>query len=408
MMKNHGCYLKKNVMNNISFISDCYGCGVCAAACPKRIISIELNFDGFYEPKLEDDTACVDCGMCLEVCSFNGGGLSNGTSNPIACYAAWSNDNQVRQTCSSGGAGFEIARSLLGKRINMVGVKYDSTTNKAVHFIARHADEAMASMGSKYIQSYTLDAFKQINRKEKYLVTGTPCQIDSFCRYIKKMRCEDNFILMDFFCHGVPSMNLWKKYCREIEKITGEITEVSWRNKTYGWHGSWDMNIHGKKREELIDWHDSYNLLIRGKKTFISSRWSQGDLFFKMFLSNSCLGKACYERCKFKGCGSSADIRIGDFWGNTYKDDDKGVSSVVAFTDRGMSILKETNCHLVKHPYEVVSEGQLSAHIKEPHTRKLVCWLLTTKLPLKWIFIFVQVTRLPFLIKCKIQKIRKR
>lgn len=381
-------------MNNISFISDCYGCGVCAAACPKRIISIELNFDGFYEPKLEDDNACVECGMCLEVCSFNNGGLSIGNSILIACYAAWSNDSQVRQTCSSGGIGFEIARTLLAKKYKMVGVKYDAKNNKVLHYIANTYDELKASIGSKYIQSYTIDAFRQINRKEKYFVTGTPCQIDSFRRYIKKIRCENNFVLMDFFCHGVPSMNLWTKYSREVEKVTGKIADVSWRNKNYGWHDSYDMNIYGKK---LAKKEDIF---------FMSSRWSQGDLFFKMFLSNSCLGKACYEKCKFKGCASSADIRIGDFWGDTYKDDDKGVSSVIVFTDRGMSILKETNCHLVKHPYEVVSEGQLSANLKEPHTRNLVCWLLTTKLPLKWIFYFVQVTRLPFLIKCKIQKIK--
>ena len=393
--------------SRINCLSDCYGCGVCAAACPQKIISIRQNSKGFYEPFINDLKECTNCGLCLSVCSYAHEELA-ADYKPISSYAAWSNDEATRKKCSSGGVGLELAKACIKLGYKVIGAKYEFLGERVIHYVAESEAAVLDTIGSKYIQSYTVDAFSSINRKAKYLVTGTPCQIDSFCRYIKKMRCEDNFILMDFFCHGVPSMNLWKKYCREIEKITGEITEVSWRNKTYGWHDSWDMNIHGKKREELIDWHDGYNLLIRERKTFISSRWSQGDLFFKMFLSNSCLGKACYERCKFKGCGSSADIRIGDFWGNTYKDDDKGVSSVVAFTDRGMSILKETNCHLVKHPYEVVSEGQLSAHIKEPHTRKLVCWLLTTKLPLKWIFIFVQVTRLPFLIKCKIQKIRKR
>ena len=57
-----------------------------------------------------------------------------------------------------------------------------------------------------------------INKKEKYLVTGTPCQIDSFRKYIKKFRVEDNFVLMDFFCHGVPSKLVWDKYITEKEK----------------------------------------------------------------------------------------------------------------------------------------------------------------------------------------------
>ena len=37
-------------MNNISDIKNCYGCGVCAAACPRNIIQIRLNKKGFYEP----------------------------------------------------------------------------------------------------------------------------------------------------------------------------------------------------------------------------------------------------------------------------------------------------------------------------------------------------------------------
>ena len=30
-------------MNNISKIHDCYGCGVCATACGRKIIEISLN-----------------------------------------------------------------------------------------------------------------------------------------------------------------------------------------------------------------------------------------------------------------------------------------------------------------------------------------------------------------------------
>lgn len=112
--------------------------------------------------------------------------------------------------CSSGGAGFEIGKYLLGEGYKVCGVRYDAEKNRAEHYIATTVEELIPSAGSKYIQSYTVDGFKAINRKEKYLVTGTPCQIDSFRRYIKKFRCEDNFVLLDFFCHGVPSMLVWK------------------------------------------------------------------------------------------------------------------------------------------------------------------------------------------------------
>lgn len=274
-------------------------------------------------------------------------------------YAAWSKDLLVRRKCSSGGAGFEIGKYLLDQGYKVCGVRYDADKNRAEHYIATNVEELIQSAGSKYIQSYTLDGFKAINRKEKYLVTGTPCQIDSFRRYIKKFRCEDNFVLLDFFCHGVPSMLVWKKYTEWAEKQVGKITYVSWRNKRTGWHDSWAMGIDGVEHGEKINWHDSYDMLIRGKKSYIESRLSEGDMFFKLFLTDSCLGKQCYNKCKYKFNSSSADIRIGDLWGTTYEDNEEGVSAAISFTAKGYDILNSINCLLVKHTFDVVAEYQM-------------------------------------------------
>ena len=57
--------------NNITHLSYCYGYGICSAACPKRIISIKLNDDGFYHPMISESDKCIDCGICLDVCAFN-------------------------------------------------------------------------------------------------------------------------------------------------------------------------------------------------------------------------------------------------------------------------------------------------------------------------------------------------
>ena len=343
---------------NIANIQDCYGCGVCATVCSRNIIEIALNADGFYEPRITDEGKCTDCGLCTDVCSYSHEGLLLKDAC-VKSYAAWSNDGKVRRKCSSGGVGFEVGRTLINDGYKVCGVRYNPDTNRAEHYIATTVEELIPSIGSKYIQSYTVDGFKAISRKEKYLVTGTPCQIDSFRRYIQKFRCENNFVLMDFFCHGVPSMWLWKKYVVEVEKTTGKITYASWRNKFTGWHDSWAMSIDGENTGEKVNWHDSYNLLIRGKKGFYNSRLSQGDPFYRLFLSDSCLGKACYDKCKFKYDHSSADIRIGDLWGTTYKDNEDGVSAAIAFTEKGDELLHQCNCTLVEHPFEVVAEGQM-------------------------------------------------
>jgi len=238
----------------------------------------------------------------------------------------------------------------------------------------------MPSIGSKYIQSYTADGFKAINRMEKYLVTGTPCQIDSFRRYIKKFKVEDNFVLMDFFCHSVPSMLAWKKYLQIVEKQTGTVTYASWRNKFTGWHDSWAMAIDGDANDvtscDRADWRDSYNVYIREKKHSYTSRLSQGDLFYKLFLGDYCCNPACQKNCKYKYDKSSADIRIGDFWGSTYAKNEDGVSSVIAFTEKGNEILKQLDCTFEEHPFEVVAEGQMKINVGKAYTSAIVYKLL--------------------------------
>lgn len=251
---------------NISNIKNCYGCGVCAKACTKQIITIRLNEYGFYEPYITEASKCTDCGLCVDVCSYSHDGLAlKAEIEPIA-YGAWSKDRKVRRKCSSGGVGFELGLQAIKEDMNVCGVRYNVEQERAEHYIASTLEELIPSIGSKYIQSYTVDGFKAINRKEKYLITGSPCQIDAFRRYAQKFRCEDNFIFMDFFCHGVPSMLLWKKYIKDKEQQVGKLTHVSWRNKQTGWHDSWAMGIDGEDLGEKINWHNSYDLLIREKK----------------------------------------------------------------------------------------------------------------------------------------------
>lgn len=366
-------FMKKN---NISKFEYCFGCGVCAVACPKKIIQIKTNSIGFYVPYIENENLCIECGICKEVCSFahNDIALKQDFVKP---YAGWSKSPGVRRVCSSGGIGFEIGRSLISKGFKVCAVRYNVDLNRAEHYVANSPEELLDSIGSKYIQSYTLSGFADINRKDKYLVVGTPCQIDSFRRYIKKFRCEDRFILMDFFCHGVPSSLMWQKYLKSVEKVTGQVDYVSWRNKFTGWHDSWSMAVNGAKTQlNEVPWYDSYNLLIREKKSLYNSRYSQGDAFYKLFLGDLCLGKQCYKNCRFKLDMSSADIRLGDCWGSYYNDNDEGVSGAIAFTQVGETTLQDSNCILESHQLSVVTEGQMSHNPRRPLLAYVVMFCL--------------------------------
>ncbi|MFI3277529.1 MAG: Coenzyme F420 hydrogenase/dehydrogenase, beta subunit C-terminal domain [Rikenellaceae bacterium] len=342
-------------MENVTKYSDCYGCGVCVAACPLKIITIEHNDDGLYTPRIVDIDRCTECGQCLLSCSYNYGdcAISASRESEIPSYAAWSKSPSVREMCSSGGVGFEVAKHLLGEGYSAVGVRYNAEKEIAEHYVARDQQELLQSVGSKYIQSYTADAMAALKRGERYLFFGTPCHIDSMRRYIRSRNIEDNFVLVDFFCHGVPSYNMWKKYLQKIKACVGDVSKIVWRDKKNGWQDSWAMGaVASGSRNE-------------GFKYF--SLMSGGDIFYKMFLSDCCLGRACYDRCKFKMTSSSADIRIGDLWGRKYASNREGVSAVLSITPKGESVLHDmSEVTLVSERVEVVAESQMK---KSPRRR---------------------------------------
>ena len=390
-------------MENVGEVKNCFGCGVCATACANDAINIELNKDGFYTPVL-DPCKCVDCGLCADVCAFLHKDLAV-QNLPANSYGAWSNNSMVRRRCSSGGVGYELGKHLLNQGYKVCAVKYNATEQRAEHYIASDEQEFMPSIGSKYIQSYTVDGFKAINKKEKYLVTGTPCQIDSFRRYIQKFRVEDNFVLMDFFCHSVPSMLAWKKYLQIVEKKTGPITYASWRNKFTGWHDSWAMAIDGCSTANC---HNRYNIYVSEKGCYYNSRLSQGDIFYKLFLGDYCCNPACQKDCKYKYDKSSADIRIGDFWGNTYAKNEDGVSAVIAFTDKGNEILKHLDCTFEEYPFEIVAEGQMKKNAGKHFLSNIVLkWLKSSRanrLVIKAIFLIDWMWRFPKRVVNKLKK----
>lgn len=166
------------------------------------------------------------------------------------------------------------------------------------------------------------------------------------------------------------------KVYQRCGKVVGKVIYASWRNKWWGWHDSWAIGIDGEEHGEKVNWRDPYNSLIKDRKTFVNSRLSQGDKFYALFLGDGCLGKACYDHCKYKYDHSSADIRIGDAWGTCYKKDEDGVSAVIAFTAKGNEWIKKANLHIEQKPFDVVAELQ----IKKASKRTLITKILMKEL----------------------------
>lgn len=347
---------------NISIFNSCYGCGVCVNVCPMSIIQLILNEGGFYKPVIIDEKSCINCNKCVKVCAFNDDEVN---SHVLSSYSGWSISEESRIASSSGGIAYEIASLLISKGYHILAVRYDSNNKRVEHYIATSINDLLASRGSKYLQSYLPDALSKLNKDQKYAVFGTPCQIHSLRKMFNLLHYNRDSVFIDFFCHGTPSYLMFEKYLKMHESI-GNITNVSWRNKSNG------------------GWHNSWNMIIEGEKGISCCSLKEHDLFYKFFLKNRCLNSACYDSCKYKMTSSAADIRIGDLWGTKYEDDELGVNGILVMNECGDIILKQLkSCNIFSESIEVVTESQMKNCATRVSSNKLVTYLLKTNISLR-------------------------
>lgn len=296
----------------IIITNNCTGCGVCSEICPQQCISIERNKLGFYEYKI-DHSKCISCGACLKVC---------GQANKIKTYkvkehnlySAFSTNKDLLMGSTSGGICTTIAYDAIENNKNIIGCQYDCEKNEAVLNIASNKKEFEKMRGSKYIQANPNKVYKNLKNIDGGVVIGTPCQIASVDLYLKILKKRENFVLVDFICHGVPSYKLWEKY---IEKYKN-IKSVLFRNKKSSWRNKY-----------IYIENDDKNYIFEEEK----------DLFYHFFTVGNIYNDCCYE-CKYRD-SSMADIRVGDYWGPKFKDNTTGVSMIIPFTEIGESKIKD-------------------------------------------------------------------
>lgn len=307
--------VKNNIHNNNSL---CCGCGACKAVCPCEAIEIRLNKEGFYTAFV-NDVKCVSCGKCAKICPY----MIERDDKLIAdseLYSFKSKSNDVLKKSSSGGAAHHIASLLSEKGYAVAGCTFDVESQTAKHIIVEHghSDELSKLQGSKYMQSNFSAITEQLYKSDvPTVIFGTPCQIAGMRSLLKN---KNNIIYVDLICHGVPSYNLFKKYQEYLKEQGYDTTnlKIIFRNKEYGWH----------KR---------YITLNDGKieKSFHQNK----DPFFLSFEQCFCFSHSCYE-CPWRD-KSVADIRIGDYWGKRFENDEKGVSEVIIISEKGKSIIDD-------------------------------------------------------------------
>lgn len=303
--------------------ANCSGCSACASVCPKECTKMEYNEDGFLRP-FTDEKSCIHCDLCEKVCPME---CSNAVSlDAGTLYAAWG-DVEDQKKSSSGGIAAKLACYAVSHGYEVCGAALDYDTVSVKHKVVSRMDELEALRGSKYLQSNVLNAFYDMFRslknspEQKFFAFGTPCQIAGLRNVLEQKHLLDRVALIDIFCHGVPTNHLWEKYKNWIVrkmKLTsiGDIKNITFRDKTYSWH-------------------EYYMHIVGGGTAYVEHRGK--DPFLKLFSMGVVNQESCFT-CPFRN-KSSADIRLGDYWGNRFKDNEEGVSMVIVNNSIGQEIL---------------------------------------------------------------------
>lgn len=312
-------------------IENCCGCALCEDVCPKNAINM-IQKDGFYYPTIEQNL-CVDCCACIKNCPVASVPQSQ-SGNCIEAFAVKHKSDSVVLNSSSGGVFTALSDKILSDGGYVIGADFDVDMN-IIHNIASTTQQRDRMRGSKYIQSDTTGIYDKIRLLLKegkpILFTGTPCQVAA----VRKCFPDDeNLYLLDIICHGVPSLDVWKKYVEFIEdKYNKKLTYYSFRDKSVsGWRG--------------------YSAKLTFDDGTIVSHNNFTGSFIELFRYDVCLRPAC-TNCKFTSLNRQGDITIGDFWGIEKVlpeiSDNKGISAVMINNLKGKMLFDSATDEIDKY-----------------------------------------------------------
>lgn len=311
-------------------VQNCSSCAACANVCARSAISMQLDVEGFYRPVI-DAEKCVQCGACERACPWNkpvdNPSVANASPKTVAAYAK---DESVRLQSSSGGIFTVLAERVLNDGGVVVGVAQTAPTRFG-HIVVENKADLAKLRGSKYVQADVGLVYREVRSLlkagRKVLFSGTPCQVAGLYAVLGNAASAD-LITVDIVCHGTPSVKVFEKYVRELEKEKSALVASSrFRDKRMGWR--------------LFSMTSSLNTI--SGDCFQFSKTLREDKFMRVFLQNICLNSSCAD-CHYGKLPRIADITLGDYWNiakvHPQMDDNKGTSVVLQNTEHGKALLE--------------------------------------------------------------------
>lgn len=344
-------YFESLTSNGINNPSQCTGCLLCKEICPNNAINIKRDALGFIYPQISEDK-CVKCNACEEICASIVTEKKSVALESRRYYAAINFNRDIVKKSGSGGTFYALAEAFVKKGGSIYGAAFQ-TGFKVLHERVDNAESLIRLMGTKYTQSYIAKVYAQIaadlTKDLPVLFVGTPCQCAAVRAYLKRTIISDaKLYVVDIFCHGVFSPQIWQEYIELLEKKFGEkIVYISFRDKDKGWR-----NKYLKVTTETKD---------------ISNFCNNHASVLRIYEQNISLRESCYQ-CPYMCLERVGDLSIGDFWGiervAPKLDRNTGVSAVIVNNHKGEWMIENIKDTMMLN--EFTEDDILQQVLKEP------------------------------------------
>lgn len=317
--------------------SSCSGCTACLASCPRQAITMQPDMEGFPVPHINDDK-CIYCGICLKVCPAAASYQFSGSQ--CTAYAMQNKNDKVRKNSASGALFPAFANLFINKKHGYVcGCILDEKCTPR-HIVSNVWADVEKMQDSKYVQSDMGDCIEHVcellKNGESVLFTGTSCQVAGLYAACTQKRIDtSNLLTLDFFCHGVPSPQIWHEYLLFYSKEKHrKVAGYRFRSKQYGW----GVTSRGTGHLNTVEYFNSVQMSCKDNVSYAARMWRT------VFFSNLTLRTYCYS-CKYTTAEKPADITMGDFWGiekvAPQFDDGKGCSLAILHNEKAERLFNE-------------------------------------------------------------------
>ena len=321
--------------NNIQFISDAYmcsNCGACKAICPKDAIKFGFSSIGRMYAIVETDK-CVECGMCQKVCpSIDYHHKSNSfedafLGNILNVYVGNSLDTNIYKNAQSGGVTTQLLSYLFDNNMIdcavVVRMEMGELPKVSPVLITNKCD-LMSTQKSCYTPVDLLTALTETKCYKSVAIVGLPCHIAGITNL---QRCSNQFNNISYklglicdrtLCSGI--MDVFKQHLHTVNPNSHNI-KIDWRCKY--------LDKKYCYSHAPVALHDEFG------NTFVAPREMRLSLK-EMFTSPRCRG--CYDKLN-----THADITLGDPWGMSNIDWEKGATAIISRTNRGQELIEKAN-----------------------------------------------------------------